>query len=79
MQGPRGVIVADRRVGLIGDYDYGGVLLLGSLDGTSKVKKRELGLPDGRLVPPGVLVCRGSVADLFVGAEWFRFDLAEVD
>jgi hypothetical protein len=75
VSGPRGLLVAGENVALIGDYKYGGSLLLGSLDGLNRLKKSELGMPDGRLIPPGTLVCRGSVAHLFIGADWFTFDL----
>jgi hypothetical protein len=70
------LLVAGEDVALIGDYKYGGSLLLGSLNGLSRLRKSEIGMPDGRLVPPGTLVCRGSVAHFFVGTDWFTFDLA---
>jgi hypothetical protein len=70
------LLVAGEEVALIGDYKYGGSLLLGSLNGLSRLRKSEIGMPDGRLVPPGTLVCRGSVAHFFVGTDWFTFDLA---
>jgi hypothetical protein len=76
VSGPRGLLVAGEDVALIGDYKYGGSLLLGSLNGLSRLRKSEIGMPDGRLVPPGTLVCRGSVAHFFVGTDWFTFDLA---
>lgn len=47
------------------------------LIGLSRLRKSEIGMPDGRLVPPGTLACRGSVAHFFVGADWFTFDLSE--
>ena len=77
VSGPRGLLVAGENVALIGDYKFGGSLLLGSLNGLNRLRKSEIGMPDGRQVPPGTLVCRGSVADLFVGADWFTFDLSQ--
>jgi len=77
VSGPMGLIVAGESVGLIGDYKYGGSLLVGSLGDLSRLRKSELGMPDGRLVPPGTLVCRGSVAHFFVGTNWFAFDLVQ--
>ena len=77
VSGPRGLLVAGEHVALLGDYQYGGSLLLGELSGLSRLRKGEIGMPDSRPVPPGTLVCRGSVADFFVGADWFTFDLAQ--
>lgn len=34
-------------------------------------------MPNGRPVPRDGLVCRGSVAHLFVGTDWFMYDLAK--
>ncbi len=76
--GPRGLLVADENVALIGDYEDGGSLLLGSLGGLSPLKKSEIVMPDGRPVPPGTLVCRGSVAYFFFETDWFTFDLTQV-
>lgn len=75
LEGVMGVVVSGRAVALIGDQYYGGVVRRGTLDRGRELEKLSLGLPGGRLVPPGALVCRGSVAHLFVGAEWFQFDL----
>lgn len=49
--GPRGLLVADETVALIGDCEHGGSLLLGSLDGLSPLKKSEIVMPDGRPGP----------------------------
>lgn len=75
VSGPRGLLVAGENVALMGDYKYGGSLLLGNLNDLSRLEKSQIGMPDGRLAPPGTLVCRGSVAHFFVGADWFTFDL----
>jgi hypothetical protein len=77
VSGPRGLLVAGEHVALLGDYANEGSLLIGQLSDLSRLKKRELGMPDGRGVPPAPLTCRGSVADLFVGTDWFTFDLAQ--
>ncbi len=77
--GPRGLLVAGEAVGLIGDYEYGGSLLMGSMpDGLNDLKRGELRMPDGSAIPRCVLVCRDSVAHLFVGTDWFTFDLADL-
>ncbi|KQZ70112.1 hypothetical protein [Nocardioides sp. Root151] len=76
VSGPRALLIAGEKVALMGDYKFGGSLLLGNLDNLSRLKKSEIGIPDGRRMPPGTLVCRGSVAHFFVDADWFTFDLA---
>ena len=77
VSGPRGLLVAGETVALIGDHKNGGSLFLGSLGGLSRLETRELSMPNGRLVPPGTLVSRGSIAHFFVGGDWFTFDLAQ--
>jgi hypothetical protein len=78
VSGPRGLIVAGETVALIGDYKYEGSLLLRSMGGLNRLRKSEVGMQDGRRVPPGTLACRGSVAHFFVGADWFALDLAQL-
>ncbi len=77
VSGPSGLVVADDTVGLIGDYTSRGSLLLGSISGSlSRLTKSELRMPHDTHVPAGVLICRSSIANLFVGANWFTFDLS---
>ena len=77
VSGPRGLLVSGDRVALIGDDERPGSLLLGSLEDLSHLEKSEISMPHGRDASPGTLICRGSVAHLFLGADWFIFDLAE--
>lgn len=79
VSGPRGVVVAGDTVALIGDYNASGALLIGSLGNPRGLRKGSIEMPRGRSVPRGTLVCRGSVANLFVGADWFMFDLSELE
>lgn len=74
--GPNGVLVAGGTVGFVGGYHDVGSLTFGSVVSPRQLRTSRLTMPDGRPVPPGVLVCRGSTAHLFVGADWFTFDLA---
>ncbi len=79
VSGVRGLVVGGEAVGLIGDYAHRGCLLLGSVpEGLNDLKRGELRMPDGSAIPRGVLVCRDSVAHLFVGTDWFTFDLADL-
>lgn len=78
VSGPRGLVAAGDTIGLIGSYADAASLRTGSLrDGLSRLDKSRLGLPDGAQAASRALICRGSIAHLFVGAEWFTFDLAD--
>lgn len=77
VRGPRGLLITGESVAIIGDYDFGGSLLLGSINGLSRLTESEIGMPVGGPVPPGTFVCRGSVAHFFVGADWFTFNLTK--
>jgi hypothetical protein len=76
--GPRGIVVAGDDVAVVGGYGDPGALRLGSLDDLGRLTAGALVMPDGRPLPASAtLVCRGGVADLFVGARRFTFDLAD--
>ena len=78
VSGPRGLVVAGDVIGLIGSYADGASLRTGSLrNGLRRSDKGRLSMPDGAPAAHGDLVCRGSIAHLFVGADWFTFDLAD--
>lgn len=77
VSGPRGLLVAGSAVAFIGSYESEGSLRIGTLDGLAGLRKSRVALPNGRRAPVGHLTCRGSVADLFVGGDWYTFDLAE--
>lgn len=77
VDGPTGLLVAGDLVAFMGAYGDGGSFLLGSLgDGLLNLQRGELVMPDGQPVPRRSIICRGSLAHLFVGADWFTFDLA---
>lgn len=75
--GPGGLVVADDVIAIIGDDKDGGSLLTASVSDLPRMRRSMLGMPDGSKPPRGTLVCRGSVASLFVGRDWFAFDLSE--
>lgn len=77
IRGPSGLLVAGESVGILGDYNNRRSLRIGSVRaGLNRFTETTLGGLGSR-VRPDALVCRGSVADAFVGADWFTFDLAQ--
>lgn len=76
VSGPRGLVVADDVVGIIGDYTDGSSLVTATLSELPRADRSSVLMPDGSKPPRSTLVCRGNVANLFVGNDWFVFDLA---
>ena len=79
VEGPNGLIVSDDVVGLIGDYESPGALLIGRLnvDGPTRLRGSAIAMPDGSPVPTETLHCRGGTAHLFIDADWFTFSLSD--
>ncbi len=75
VSGPHGLIVTADTVGFIGSYAEKDALRIGPTSNLAQLKKYTLAMPNGAKPPPGTLVCRGSQAHLFVGADWFAFDM----
>ena len=76
--GPKGIVRSGDRVALIGGYHDPGLLVVGVLaEGRfSETARMQLVTPSGDPAPSAPLHCRGSVAHLFAGTEWFSFDLS---
>ncbi|MEV6287328.1 hypothetical protein [Kribbella sp. NPDC051770] len=76
--GPNGIVSSGDSVGLIGSYDDPGHVLVGRLaEGRLESPRTwSLSMPDGSAVPPVRVICRGPVANFFVGTSWLRFTLA---
>lgn len=78
VSGPHGLIVADNDIAIIGNYEDSGALMTGSIGRLPHLQESLLRMPDGTEPPGGALFCRGSVVNLFLGPDWFIFDLSEV-
>lgn len=75
-----GLVVDGAAIGLIGSYDDPSVLVTGVLQGdhwtiSDRIK---LALPDGRPLSRMKIHCRGSVAHLFDGADWYTLNLKDL-
>lgn len=80
VSGPRGVVVADGTIGVLGSYKKPGVLITGTLRGDqfTPTGRHVLNLPGGAPLPWADLHCRGAVAHFFLGSNWYSFDLAKL-
>lgn len=78
VSGPRGILASGDQVGLIGAYRDPWLMIRGRIrnDAFQEIDRTHLRAPDGSRLPQAQLLCRGSVAHLIAGTEWFTFDLA---
>lgn len=78
VSGPGGVLVDGERIALIGAYRDPWLITLGELRGDSfhETGRTQLRSVDGTELPEAELQCRGPVAHIMAGADWFTFTLA---
>lgn len=77
VDGPTAMAVSGDLVAVMGDYKRPKTLLVGSLD-SPHLRRVSISMPRGWSLSTGTLVCRGPVINLFIGAEWFTFDLSQI-
>lgn len=77
VSGPKGLVIAGDRVGLIGSYDDPSMLLTSrfATGEQATVQKASLTLPNGAPLSRARLECRGATANLFDGPSWYTFTL----
>lgn len=75
--GPRGVVVADRSIAFLGRWGDSDAALVGSIDDLQALRPETIVAPKGREGAARSVVCRGSVAHMFVDADWHVLDLGD--